>query len=48
MMLAADARMTALGMRSGQSRLMLFRIANSYEDMAGYVGAHSPERQSKE
>jgi hypothetical protein len=45
MLRAADTRMTALGLRAGESRQMLFRIADAYEDMARYVGAQSPERQ---
>jgi hypothetical protein len=36
---AADARMTALGLGAGASRQMLFRIADAYEDMAGYIRA---------
>ncbi len=44
MMLAADARMTALGLRVGKSRQMLFRIADAYEDMARYIVAKAPEQ----
>ena len=37
MMRAADARMTALSLGAGASRQMLLRIADAYDDMAGYV-----------